>query len=324
MGAATASSSLDRKAAAAGINSRQMSTPSAQGGSLRQQQELRDEAFARRMVMEELAALGGGPMSSASMSSGFEASMASSFAQPQVQTARAACPFCNAQNEFTAAAGGAPMIMQCGACDKQFQVAIPGGESASSSSASSSGRMSLQLCRRCGTMNQFPAPAPGHPMPDVLCGFCGSVSQGSRRRNGRQNSSEARLIEHMLSEGGKGAGRGSVGVGPMVRVNVGGQRRLVPLALLLALMAEEADKGNPAQQSDIAALPTRKLQGNENLGLGEQHRCTICLDEFGDGDDLKTLPCLHIYHQKCIEQWLRADNSCPVCKTPIGQFARSS
>jgi E3 ubiquitin-protein ligase RNF115/126 len=83
-------------------------------------------------------------------------------------------------------------------------------------------------------------------------------------------------------------------------------------------MAEEADNSNAAQSSDIAALPTRKLDGTQRLG--EQNKCLICLDEFGEGDDVKTLPCLHIYHQKCVEQWLRTDNSCPVCKTPIGQM----
>jgi hypothetical protein len=106
----------------------------------------------------------------------------------------------------------------------------------------------------------------------------------------------------------------------MVRINVDGQRRVVPLALLLALMAEEADKGNPAQQVDIQALPSRKLEGTEQLG--EQTKCLICLEQFGDGDDVKTLPCLHIYHQQCVERWLSTDNSCPVCKTPIGEHPR--
>merc|ERR1712209_366179 len=89
--------------------------------------------------------------------------------------------------------------------------------------------------------------------------------------------------------------------GPMVRINIGGQRRAVPLALLLALMADE--RTNRADSSDIAALPTRRLEGGANLG--EQTKCLICLEEFGDGDELKTLPCLHFYHKKCVDQWLK-------------------
>merc|ERR1719210_96220 len=102
----------------------------------------------------------------------------------------------------------------------------------------------------------------------------------------------------------------------MIEITVGGRRRAIPQERLLALVAQERIQGNPAQVSDIAALPTRKFAAAESLG--EQTKCLICLDEFNDGDDVKTLPCLHIYHQKCIERWLNTDNSCPVCKTAIG------
>lgn len=34
---------------------------------------------------------------------------------------------------------------------------------------------------------------------------------------------------------------------------------------------------------------------------------------------MKTMPCMHMYHSKCIDRWLATSNSCPVCKTPIGQ-----
>lgn len=36
-------------------------------------------------------------------------------------------------------------------------------------------------------------------------------------------------------------------------------------------------------------------------------------------DCLKTMPCMHRYHSQCIDRWLATDNSCPICKTPIGQ-----
>jgi len=99
-----------------------------------------------------------------------------------------------------------------------------------------------------------------------------------------------------------------------VRIDINGQRRAVPLAWLLELMHME--RNNSANDSDIAALPTRTLA--DTTGLGEQTKCLICLDDFSDGDEIKTLPCLHIYHQACVERWLHTDNSCPVCKTPIG------
>lgn len=314
--------------AAANRNYLHVASAAAAHGPSTSSQEESDAAFARRLAFEEQEEL---RAEHAQQRQAFGlGSPHRQAAQAEMHTARAACPMCGAMNEFSAALGSQPVMMQCGSCSGQFQVAMPSAETPSSPSSPSgaaassagSGRQSLQLCRRCGTMNQFPAPAVGQPMPDVLCGFCGSITPANtRRRAGGQRTNEARLIEQMLLES---QGRGRPAAGPMVRVNVGGQRRMVPLALLLALMAEEADKSNPAYHADIASLPTRKLAGGESLNLGEQMRCVVCLDDFGDGDDLKTLPCLHIFHQKCIEQWLRTDNSCPICKTPIGHLARGS
>jgi len=49
----------------------------------------------------------------------------------------------------------------------------------------------------------------------------------------------------------------------------------------------------------------------------EEKSCCICLDDFQDGEDIRRLPCFHIFHQDEIDKWLREHNSCPICKTPI-------
>jgi len=108
----------------------------------------------------------------------------------------------------------------------------------------------------------------------------------------------------------------------MVIISVGGRRRQVPLLPLVALMAEEGHHSNAAGSQDIQALPVHKV--DEHTNLGTQTCCTICIEDFQDGDELKTLPCLHIYHKKCIDSWLARDNSCPVCKHPIGEQTRSA
>ena len=38
--------------------------------------------------------------------------------------------------------------------------------------------------------------------------------------------------------------------------------------------------------------------------------CAICLDYKCDS----FLPCLHIFHEKCIRAWIKKDRSCPVCR----------
>ena len=45
----------------------------------------------------------------------------------------------------------------------------------------------------------------------------------------------------------------------------------------------------------------------------------ICLDEYHPNDDIILLPCndKHFFHSNCIKDWLKTNNSCPLCKKPI-------
>lgn len=46
-------------------------------------------------------------------------------------------------------------------------------------------------------------------------------------------------------------------------------------------------------------------------GVVATQRCTICLEELGDGVQITKLPCSHIYHNDCIVQWLKTSHLCP-------------
>ena len=43
----------------------------------------------------------------------------------------------------------------------------------------------------------------------------------------------------------------------------------------------------------------------------------ICLEYFVNGDVLATIPCFHRFHRKCIKEWFKNKNTCPICKTKI-------
>jgi hypothetical protein len=47
--------------------------------------------------------------------------------------------------------------------------------------------------------------------------------------------------------------------------------------------------------------------------------CCICLDEFGEDENIILLPCecFQIYHEKCIKPWLHKNLSCPSCRSEI-------
>lgn len=51
---------------------------------------------------------------------------------------------------------------------------------------------------------------------------------------------------------------------------------------------------------------------------GGARECAVCLLEFADGDELRALPlCAHAFHADCIDVWLRAHASCPLCRAAV-------
>jgi len=42
--------------------------------------------------------------------------------------------------------------------------------------------------------------------------------------------------------------------------------------------------------------------------------CAICLEPFLEGEQVRTLPCRHLYHTTCVDPWLAKKLQCPVCK----------
>ena len=75
-----------------------------------------------------------------------------------------------------------------------------------------------------------------------------------------------------------------------------------------------------AEQSEINNLPTRRVgSGSSSNSDGDDGNtgCRICLSDFEDGDEVRTLPCLHVFHKECVDRWLRRNRTCPICKAAI-------
>ncbi|KAJ8684298.1 hypothetical protein QAD02_020090 [Eretmocerus hayati] len=51
-------------------------------------------------------------------------------------------------------------------------------------------------------------------------------------------------------------------------------------------------------------------------------KCMICLDDTNKDDAVRIIPCCHVFHQLCIEEWRvngagEAKQSCPNCRNMI-------
>lgn len=72
--------------------------------------------------------------------------------------------------------------------------------------------------------------------------------------------------------------------------------------------------------SDAALSSCPKIgysQAKLDRGSTESTRssCSICLVEYKESDILRLLPsCRHLFHVRCVDQWLRMHATCPVCR----------
>ncbi|CAK9820773.1 E3 ubiquitin-protein ligase RNF165 [Anthophora plagiata] len=49
-------------------------------------------------------------------------------------------------------------------------------------------------------------------------------------------------------------------------------------------------------------------------------KCTICLSEFENCETVRRLPCMHLFHIDCVDQWLCTNKRCPICRVDIETF----
>ncbi|KAL4290334.1 hypothetical protein GQ457_14G005920 [Hibiscus cannabinus] len=80
------------------------------------------------------------------------------------------------------------------------------------------------------------------------------------------------------------------------------------------------DEEDSNSDGGILAAGTEK----ERVISGEDATCCICLVDYADEDELRELPCKHVFHVECIDKWLKINATCPLCKTEIGESNNAS
>eukprot|EP00811_Abedinium_folium_P034935 NODE_7773_length_1551_cov_8.372191.p1 GENE.NODE_7773_length_1551_cov_8.372191~~NODE_7773_length_1551_cov_8.372191.p1 ORF type:complete len:413 (+),score=132.68 NODE_7773_length_1551_cov_8.372191:81-1241(+) len=110
--------------------------------------------------------------------------------------------------------------------------------------------------------------------------------------------------------------------GPAITVRgPDGQRVQLPLHSVLQMVRNHEERRQTgAADEAIEALPTRIYRGVRAAAgeAGSEHsRCQVCMEDFAEGDELRTLPCLHLFHTACVDQWLKVNSICPTCRHKV-------
>lgn len=73
----------------------------------------------------------------------------------------------------------------------------------------------------------------------------------------------------------------------------------------------------------IVGLDQMTIESYTKVVLGESKRlpghddavCPICLSEYHVKESVRCIPeCLHCFHAECIDEWLKMNGSCPICR----------
>ncbi|CAL5331808.1 hypothetical protein CsSME_00013015 [Camellia sinensis var. sinensis] len=79
----------------------------------------------------------------------------------------------------------------------------------------------------------------------------------------------------------------------------------------------------PQPTTIIAGLDESTIESYTKVVLGESRRlpgpnddtCSICLSEYRAKEMVRCIPaCKHCFHADCIDEWLRLNGTCPVCR----------
>ena len=77
--------------------------------------------------------------------------------------------------------------------------------------------------------------------------------------------------------------------------------------------------GPRLQKDQLSKIPITKFQKKADVKAGEEEKCPICLIDLEHNEEIRSLPCKHIFHPSCIDTWLVKNSSCPICKRDVMQ-----
>ncbi|KAM8792623.1 E3 ubiquitin-protein ligase RNF38 [Eudromia elegans] len=87
-------------------------------------------------------------------------------------------------------------------------------------------------------------------------------------------------------------------------------------------LAERLGEAKPRglAKADIEQLPSYRF--NPTSRQSEQTLCVVCMCDFESRQLLRVLPCNHEFHAKCVDKWLKANRTCPICRADASEVPR--
>ena len=109
----------------------------------------------------------------------------------------------------------------------------------------------------------------------------------------------------------------------MIRMNRGSMRNPGFVRILINGANGGGPRNRGMNRENLNKIDVIKFKKDKNVKEGEEEKCPICMMEIEDGEEVKKLPCGHIFHAGCIDPWLVRNSKCPICKRDVNEGLNS-
>uniref|UniRef100_A0A182PFG6 RING-type E3 ubiquitin transferase n=1 Tax=Anopheles epiroticus TaxID=199890 RepID=A0A182PFG6_9DIPT len=149
-------------------------------------------------------------------------------------------------------------------------------------------------------------------IPSLIVVFCVSPFS-SHRRNDHQHVHH-HMYHHIPTQGN------FLGSHPEIQFSIGMRPSLLSSLNRFVRVMEDSCTSRGATQEMIETHTFPHKYKRLRLASEtdeDSEKCTICLSQFDIDNDVRRLPCMHLFHKDCVDQWLVTNKHCPICRVDI-------